>query len=173
MMTIVDPQGNEVEIYASRYSGFVDTCLRATDRDTWIQAALSQKLLYQDPITETDPETGEETITGYHDEIKISKGANITEIGPVVLTPAVLAEDGSVIEPAVMDMRFHVNMRIAEPLLSKLDEDGYPIWQKTALLWMTYGQPVTQVNNRERAKAVAGVEMIDPDSIQNPDRFWL
>ena len=172
MMTITAPDGTEVEIYASLSGGYVDTCIRATDRDTWVQAALSQNLLYRDPITEVDPETGEETIVGYHDEIHTSKGANITEIGPVVLTPAVLDAEGNVVTPAVMDNRFHLNMRLDEPLLSKSDENGYPLWQKTALLWMQYGQPVVP-NNEERAKAVSGVEMIDPDSINNPDRVWL
>ena len=75
MMTILDPEGNEVEIYATQSSDYVDTCIRATDRDTWVQAALSQKLLYRDPITETDPETGEETIVGYGDEIHTSMEA--------------------------------------------------------------------------------------------------
>lgn len=172
MMTILDPQGNEVDIYASLSGGYVDTCIRATDRDTWIQAALSQNLLYRDPITETDPETGEETIVGYGDEIHASAGANITEIGSVVLTPAVLDAEGNVATPAVMDTRYHLNMRIAEPLLSKADENGYPLWQKTALAWMQYGQPV-EPNSEERAKALSGVEMIDPDSINNPDRVWL
>jgi hypothetical protein len=172
MMTILDTDGNEVEIYAKQSGDYVDTCIRATDRDTWIQAALSQKLLYRDPITETDPETGEKIIVGYHDEIHISAGANITEIGNAVLTPAVLDAEGNVTTPAVMDNRFHLNMRIAEPLLSKEDENGYPLWQKTALLWMQYGQPV-QPNNHERAKAVSGVEMIDPDSISQPDRVWI
>lgn len=172
MMTITAPDGTEVEIYASQSGGYVDTCIRATDRDTWIQAALSQALLYRDPITETDPDTGEEIIVGYGDEIHASKGANITEIGPVELTPAVLDAEGNVTTPAVMDTRHHLNLRIAEPLLSKGDENGYPLWQKTALLWMQYGQPVTP-NNEERAKAVTGVEMIDPDSIKQPDRVWL
>ena len=173
MMTITAPDGSEVEIYASQVGGFVDTCIRATDEATWAQAALSQNLLYRDPITETDPETGEVTIVGYDDEIKASAGANITALGAVVLTPAVLDEDGNETTPAVMDGRYHLNMRIAEPLLSKADENGYPLWQKTALLWMAYGQDVDNVNNAERAKVVSGVEMIDPDSIANPDRVWL
>lgn len=176
MMTIAAPDGTPVEIFASQSGGFVDTCIRATDRDTWVQAALSQNLLYRDPIIEktTDEATGEvtETIVGYEDEIKASAGANITEIGPVVLTPAVLDDEGNEITPAVMDNRFHLNMRISEPLLSKADENGYPLWQKTALLWMTYGQPV-KPNSAEQAKDVQGVQMIDPDSIRNPYRIWL
>lgn len=176
MMTITAPDGTPVEIFASRSGEFVDTCLRATDRDTWVQAAISQNLLYQDPIIErtTDEATGEvtETIVGYEDEIKVSAGVNITEMGPVVLTPAVLDDEGNEITPAVMDNRFHLNMRIAEPLLSKADENGYPLWQKTALTWMKYGKPV-QPNSAEHAVEVAGVQMIDPDSIKNPDRIWF
>ena len=176
MITITAPDGTPVEIYASQSGGFVDTCIRATDRQTWMQAALSQNLLYQDPITEktTDEATGEvtETIVGYYDEIKASAGANITEIGPIALTPAVLGDEGNEVTPAVLDNRFHLNMRIAEPLLSKADENGYPLWQKTALLWMTYGQPV-EPNSEERAVAINGVQMIDPDSIKQPDRVWL
>lgn len=172
MMTILDPNGNEVEIYASQSGGFVDFCLRAKDYQTWVRAALNQKLLYQDPITETDPETGEETVIGFHDEIKVSRGAHITEIGPIELVPAVLDEEGEVISPAIIDNRFHLNMRITEPLLSKSDEDGYPLWKKTALLWMSYGRPA-KPNSEEKAKEVVGVEMIDPDTIKNPDRVWL
>ena len=172
-MTITAPDGTEVEIYASHVGGFVDTCIRATNEAAWVQAALSRNLLYRDPITETDPETGEKTIVGYDDEIKASPGANITILGAVVLTPAILDADGNEVTPAVMDNRYHLNMRIAEPLLSKSDETGYPLWQRTALLWMAYGQNVADINNAERAKIVSGVEMIDPDSIANPDRVWL
>ena len=161
MMTILDQQGNSVQIYATERDGFVDTCIRATDRATWVQAALSQNLLYQEPIYEKDQNTGEATIVGYNDEIKASAGANISEIGPAVISTA------------VVDSRFHLNMRIAEPLLSKVDASGYPLWKATALLWMNVGQDVTQVNNQETAKVVSGVEMIDPDSIVNPDRVWF
>lgn len=177
MMTITAPDGTPVEIFASQSGEFVDTCLRATDRDTWVQAAISQNLLYQDPIIErtTDEATGEvtETIVGYEDEIKVSAGVNITEIGPIVLVPGEYdEEDGSEVKAPVMDNRFHLNMRIAEPLLSKVGPDGYPLWQKTALTWMKYGKPV-QPNSAEHAVEVAGVQMIDPDSIKNPDRIWF
>ena len=119
MMTITAPDGTPVEIFASQSGEFVDTCLRATDRDTWVQAAISQNLLYQDPMIErtTDEATGEvtETIVGYEDEIKVSAGVNITEIGPIVLVPGEYdEEDGSEVKAPVMDNRFHLNMRIAD-----------------------------------------------------------
>lgn len=157
MMTITAPDGTPVEIFASRSGEFVDTCLRAADRETWERAALSQGLLTADS----------------DGSLVAAAGVNITEIGPIVLVPGEYdEEDGSEVKAPVMDSRFHLNMRIAEPLLSKVGPDGYPLWQKTALTWMKYGKPV-QPNSAEHAVEVAGVQMIDPDSIKNPDRVWL
>lgn len=172
MMTILDPQGNEVEINASQRGGFVEVHLRAVDRYRLVNGALSQNLLYRDPIIERDPETGEEVVVGYEDEIKQSPGVNLEHIGPIVLQPAVKDSDGNEITPAVMDHRHHANLRLAEPLLSKVGPDGYLLWLRTSLLWMKYGVPV-EPNKAEISRELNGIEMIDPDSVSSPYLVWL
>ena len=155
MMTLQAPDGTEVEAFIAQGAGWVDTCIRATDKATWEAIALARNLL-----VETE------------DGLQPAPGAHIDHIGPVVLSPAVLDEDGNEAMSAVMDNRHHLNLRITEPLLSKTDDNGNVLWHLTAIIWMTKGADVTP-NNEERAKEVYGVEMIDPGSISKPARVWL
>lgn len=39
-------------------------------------------------------------------------------IGAVVVTPAILGPEGAVVEPAVLDGRFHANLRLLDPALA-------------------------------------------------------
>lgn len=155
MMTLTAPDGSEVEAFISQGAGWVDTCIRATDKATWEAIALARNLLV-------------ETENG----LQPASGAHIDHIGPVVLEPATYYSTGRLRKKAVMDNRHHLNLRIAEPLLSKTDDDGNVLWHLTAIIWMTKGADVAP-NNAERAKEVYGVEMIDPESISKPARVWL
>jgi hypothetical protein len=86
-------------------------------------------------------------------------GCYIDEIGPVVVTPAVVGPDGEIITPAVMDNRYHVNVRltqIAGPRPDPLPEDYVPQGHDPAVL----------------AQGGPGVEWIDPVTVNNPRRIW-
>jgi len=86
-------------------------------------------------------------------------GCYIDEIGPVVVTPAVISEDGTIIMPAVMDNRYHVNVRliqIAGPLSDFVPEDYVPQGHDPAVL----------------AQGGPGVEWVDPATVDNPRRIW-
>jgi hypothetical protein len=69
-----------------------DLMYRATDKATWDAWAALVSLTYDDR----------------------PNGCYIDEIGPVVVTPAVVGPDGTIITPAVMDNRYHVNVRLIQ-----------------------------------------------------------
>lgn len=101
-----------------------DLMYRANDKEDWDAYALSSGL-----VTENGT----------------PQGVYIDEIGPITITPAVYDEDGDEIEPAVIDARWHVNVRV---LNSEFD--------MAAL-----------------AEGNADVEWIDPDLVETPYRIWL
>jgi hypothetical protein len=145
--------------------GMVDAYVRATDRATFDAAALVAGLTYEVMQTVVDEE-GNETTEGTG-EIRTARGVEIHHIGPVVITPAVLDEEGNVTTPAVMDTRHHVNFRMGEPAVSRTDEDGTLLWQRWAAQWTAAGADDTNRNNAEEGKVLMGVSLIDPDTISS------
>ena len=152
--------------------GMVDAYIRCADLATFEAAALIAGLKYEVMETITDPETGEETQqpTG---EIRVARGVEIYPIGPVVITPALLDEDGNVTTQAVMDTRHHVNFRMGEPAISRRDSYGVLEWEKWAMAWTIGGADDAQVNNAEQGKVMLGVSLIDPDTISSKARSVL
>ena len=115
----------------------MDMMYRATDKATWDAYAASKGL----------------TADG------MPSGCYIDEIGPIVTTPAVISEDGTILTPAVMDDRHHVNVRvtqIAGPLPDPLP-DGY----------VQQGHDLAVL-----AQGGAGVEWVDHTTVDNPRRIW-
>lgn len=151
MITIAAQDGTPVEIYVEMTDGMVDAMIRATDLATFKAAALSQDLYYDDGDGNLVP----------------SEGVNIDHIGPIM---GVDSESG---EPVVIDERYHLNLRIAEPALSKLNDAGYPKWKATAIAWTIYGSDDPEINSAERAKILNGVALIDPDTVASPSRVWF
>lgn len=97
--------------------------------------------------------------TGLTDDEGRPLGCYIDEIGPVVTTPAVISEDGTILTPAVMDDRHHVNVRvtqIAGPLPDPLPDDYVQQGHDPAVL----------------AQGGTGVEWVDPATVDNPRRIW-
>jgi len=114
-----------------------DLMYRATDEATWDAWAAIVSLTYD----------------GH------PNGCYIDEIGPVVVTPAVVGPDGEIITPAVMDNRYHVNVRliqIAGPLPDPLPEDYVPQGHNPAVL----------------AQGGPGVEWLNPAAVEHPCRIW-
>ena len=151
--------------------GMVDAYIRCADLATFEAAALVAGLKYEVMQTVVDEETGEETTQGTG-EYKVAKGVEIYPIGPVVITPAVMDEEGNVVTEAVMDTRHHVNFRMGEPAISRTDADGL-LWHKWAIYWTMQGADDTQINNAEQGKVMLGVSLIDPDTISSKARTVL
>lgn len=171
MSVNIGTEDSPVMVNVALSGGMVDAYVRATDRDTFDAAALVAGLTYEVMETVTDPETGEETQqpTG---EIRVARGVEIHHIGPVVITPAIMDEEGNVTTPAVMDTRHHVNFRMGEPAISRTDADGL-LWHKWATYWTAQGTDDTQINNAEQGKVMLGVSLIDPDTISSKARTVL
>jgi hypothetical protein len=110
-----------------------DLMYRATDKATWDAYAASKGLTSDGQPT----------------------GCYIDEIGPIVTTPAVISEDGTILTPAVMDDRHHVNVRVIN-LPTITDEDGN----------------VTVLSMADLAAGNADVEWVDPATVDNPRRIW-
>ena len=152
--------------------GMLDAVVRATDESTFEAAARWAELRYEETITTTDPETGETTEQGTG-EWATAKGVHINHLGPVVITPGTYGEDGVELTASVMDNRHHVNIRLTDPALSRVDEYGVLKWEKWAMAWSLGGADDTQVNANEVGKVMQGVSLIDPDTIASPSRVWL
>jgi hypothetical protein len=86
-------------------------------------------------------------------------GCYIDEIGPIVVTPAVIGPDGEIVTPAVMDDRWHVNVRVTQvsgPLPDPVPEGYVQQGHDLAVL----------------AQGGAGVEWLDPSTVKSPVRIW-
>ena len=82
-------------------------------------------------------------------------GCYIDEIGPIVVTPAVISEDGTILTPAVMDDRHHVNVRVIN-LPTITDEDGN----------------ISVISMADLAAGTADVEWVDPTTVNSAHRIW-
>lgn len=114
----------------------MDLMYRATDRAAWDAFTLASGLVADGNLN----------------------GCLIDEIGPVITTPAVIGEDGEIITPAVMDDRWHVNLRLTETFSTSTDEEGN----------------VTTTGHDPAVLALGGpgVEWADPATVQQPRRIW-
>lgn len=111
----------------------MDLMYRATDKAAWDAYAASMGL----------------TADGY------PSGCYIDEIGSIVQTPAVIGQDGTILTPAVMDDRYHVNVRIVH-LPQSVDEEG----------------TVTVTTMADLAAGNTDVEWVDPSTVDNPRRIF-
>lgn len=152
--------------------GMLDAVVRATDEATFEAAARWAELKYEVMETVTDPETGETTEQGTG-EWATAKGVHINHLGPVVITPGTYGEDGTELTAPVMDNRHHVNIRLTDPALSRVDEYGVIKWEKWAMAWSLGGEVDMEINANEVGKVMQGVSLIDPDTIASPSRVWL
>lgn len=156
-----------------RYSGgMLDAVVRATDEATFEAAARWAELKYEVMETVTDPETGETTEQGTA-EWATAKGVSISDVSFVVVTPGTYAEDGTELTAPIFDERFHANIRVTDPALSRVDEHGVLKWEKWAMAWSLGGEVDMQINANEVGKVMQGVSLIDPDTIASPSRVWL
>jgi hypothetical protein len=163
---------NPILVLVNLSGGMLDAVVRATDEATFDAAARWADLKYEVTETVTDPETGETTTQGTG-EWATAKGVHIDHLGPVVITPGTYGEDGTELTAPVVDTRHHVNIRLTDPALSRVDEYGVIKWEKWAMAWSLGGEDDTQINAQEVGKIIQGVSLIDLDTIASPSRVFL
>jgi len=136
-------------VYAYERGGRIYAMIRAADEATLDAVALYAELLYRDA----------------DDVVHKAPGIDLIRIGPMLLTAAVLDADGNETTAATFDPRFHANIIVSEPALSRLDEYGVRKVEKWLLAWTLSGQADGQVNAAEEAKVLYGVSLINPETI--------
>lgn len=161
-----------IALFANNVGGMLDAYVRADDLATFEAGALDRGLTYEETVKVVDPETGEVTYekTG---EIAMGTGVEFSRLGSVVIVPAEVDEDGNEITPAVMDNRYHVNIRLHGWALEKPDEVlPMPEYLATLIMWSEYGVNDEQINNVEQGKVIGGISLLNPDSF-TAKRVWL
>lgn len=158
-------------VYATMDRGNLWCMVRAYDKATFDGLAVDAGLkVFTNPAQPEvlDPETGE-VVTPAVDAsgpLIPAPGVTITEMGDLVLTPAVIDADGVEITPAVVDGRFHANFWLSARLVAAGK------WKQWALTWTENGQAVAQ-NSQEQGVAFQGIELIDPATVTNPRNRML
>jgi len=160
-----------VRVYAAIDRGNLWCMVRAPDKATFDAQALAVGLkVYMNSARPAviDHETQEVTIPAVEASGPLipAHGVTITEIGDLVLVPAVLDDENNIITLAVTDERYHVNFWLNADLV-KLGG-----WKQWAVAWTLNGQPVDQ-NNQEQGMAFQGIELIDPTTVTSPSNRML
>ena len=131
--------------YVSLDRGNLWAMIRATDEATFDAKAQEVGLLVADAGGALRP----------------APGVTIARLGPHVLAPGTYDGEGAEITPPVMDSRFHANFWLSPQAVAL---NG---WQGWAMTWTLTGTAAA-ANKSEAAVAVAGIELIDPDSVATP-----
>jgi len=163
---IVVQDDTETPVFAEVKGGILHCMVRATDEDTFNAVGLQVGLLAhenpaQDAVVDEDGNVVQEAVAP-SGAIVPAKGNTVTRIGPHVITPAVLDEDGNEVTPAVMDSRFHANFWI--PASSE--------WEELIVEWANHGTAGAS-NGSESAVSHQGIELIDPLSVTTPHNVLL
>ena len=171
---LVEPQGTYVDgirVYVSIEGGRLCAMIRAADKATFDAQALAVGLKYHQTRAQPaviDPETGEVITPAVEASGPLvpAGGTTITEIGPLVLQPAILDDDGNEIAPAIVDNRYHVNSWLSPEVV----EEGK--WREWSVAWSMYGQPA-RPNHNETALEFQGIELIDPMTVTSPSNVMM
>ena len=159
-----------VRVYAALSGGVLACMVRATDKATFDAQALAVGLkVYTNPaqdevldgegsvITPAVPASG---------ALVPAKGITITEMGPLVLTPAVLDAEGTVVTPAVLDTRYHANFWLGPAAVARGE------WEGWGVLWSIHGVDATP-NHLEEGVEYGGIELIDPMTVSSASNVLL
>lgn len=160
-----------VRVYATLSGGILSCMVRATDQATFDAQALSVGLkVYTNRAQPAviDPETSEVVTPAVEASGPLipAPGITITEIGPMVLTSGTYDEDGNEVTSPVVDPRWHVNFWLGPAAVER------GLWKQWGVAWTQNGQPVDP-NNAEEAIVYAGIELIDPATVQHPENVLL
>ena len=165
---IIVQDDTETPVFAQVKGGTLHCMVRATDKDTFDAMAISVGLLVREnpgipEMVDADGNVIRPAEPASGDYVP-APGATITKIGPHVITPAVVDDEGNVTTPAVMDERYHANFWLPAT------QGG--AWEALCVQWMSNGSD-GQSNAAEAGKVYQGIELIDPLSISTPANVLL
>lgn len=155
-------EANTESLFYEVNGGMIDAIVRADTYDDWISAAVDAYLLFEE-----------------HDEAnniyyRPGDGVNISEIGSIVIVPAEYDANNEIVTEAVMDDRYHVNIRLAGYALERVNEEtGNLQWKDTVELWSMMGEDDLNSNKNEFGKKLYNVTLIQPSSISTKKRIFL
>lgn len=160
-----------IRVYAALSGGVLACMVRATDKATFDAQALAVGLkVYTNPAQPAvvDLETGEVITPAVEASGPLipAPGITTTELGPLVLTPAVLDAEGTVVTPAVLDTRYHANFWLGPAAVARGE------WEGWGVLWSIHGADATP-NNLEEGVEYGGIELIDPMTVSSPSNILL
>lgn len=163
---VVDAEDNATPVFAKVSGGVLHCMVRCTDEATFDAVGLSVGLLTHEnegsaEVLDEEGNVVQEAVAP-SGAIVPSKGNTVTRIGPHVITPAVLDEDGNEVTPAVMDSRFHANFWIP----------ASGSWEELIVEWANHGTDSAS-NGSESAVSHQGIELIDPLSVTTPHNVLL
>lgn len=163
---VVDAEDNATPVFAKVSGGVLHCMVRCTDEATFDAVGLSVGLLTHEnegsaEVLDEEGNVVQEAVAP-SGAIVPSKGNTVTRIGPHVITPALLDEDGTELAPALVDKRYHVNFWV--PANSN--------WEELIVDWANKGT-TADANHSEKAVAHQGVELIDPLSVNTPHNVLL
>jgi hypothetical protein len=166
---VVDAEDNATPVFAKVSGGVLHCMVRCTDEATFDAVGLSVGLLTHEnegsaEVLDEEGNVVQEAVAPSGAIIPAS-GNTVTRIGPHVITPAVLDDEGNVVTPAVTDDRFHANFWLGSDVTARGN------WEQWCIQWMA-GADGTP-NGSEESKVAQGVELIDPLSVATPHNVLL
>lgn len=154
-LTVENAAGAQIPVYARMSGGMIDLMIRADTRADFRQVAVATGLI--------------EIVDG---EVIVAPGVDLDPIGPIVKTPAVMS-GMTVVTPAVMDNRWHCNMRISRAAVEREEDGTRPRWVKWITRWHKDGVADGVANKSEVGVKLLKITFIDPSTISTPKRVWL
>ena len=163
---VVDENESATPVFAKVSGGVLHCMVRCADESTFDNVGLSVGLLTHEnegsaEVLDEDGNVVQEAVAP-SGAIVAAKGNTVARLGPHVITPAVLDDEGNEVTPAVVDLRFHANFWISVS----------SAWETLIVDWANNGT-ASSANGSESAVVHQGVELIDPLSVNTPHNVLL
>lgn len=156
------PQDGAIPAYVSIRGGVLHAMIRATDKATFRQQALTVGLMVQlGTVGEAD------YAVRYHRNVTVAEeqpdraDPRSAPMPRIMLTAGTYDDEGNELTAPVFDTRYHANFWLNP------EATAAGAWKQWAIAWSQQGTPGTP-NAEESSLALNGIELIDPDSIRSP-----
>ena len=140
-METITYNGQEYDVPVRLSGGYLDFMLRADTQADFDREAKLVGLMTQD------------------DEGNWSDLRDVRRLGAYTITKAIEDEEGNVVTPAVIDTRYHVNVRLSAEMTAA------GAWRGWAVAWMMAGTVDIAPNANETGLKLNGITLLEPDTL--------